>query len=652
MCGIAGFIDLSASTPIDELQHAARGMAAALRHRGPDDEGEWCEADSGVALASRRLAIIDLSPHGHQPLESSCGRYVLAFNGEIYNFRDLRRDLERCGRVFRGSSDTEVLAEAIGEWGFTAALRKSNGMFGLAVWDRRHRKLMLARDRMGEKPLYYGRTGRHFFFASETGALRAHPAFNATIDPGAVSLFIRHNYIPAPWSIYQGIKKLPAGTYVVIDWRNTGEPSPVPYWSLRDAVETGVRSPLEVTPAEAVQELDVLLRDSVSLRMIADVPLGAFLSGGIDSSTVIALMQEASPRPVRTFTVGFHDEVHDEAASARAVADHLGTDHSELYVDEQELLSHVPRMASVYDEPFGDSSQIPTFLIAKLARGEVTVALSGDGGDELFGGYPRYEFADRYWGKMRLLPPRARAGVARGIKRVPVERWSALLGVLNGRVTSRPGDKLHKFADVLGATSDREMVTRLHSFWDPSPPVYAAADPPSPFAEPGAWAEVPSLVEQMMLLDSSIYLPDDILTKVDRATMAVSLETRIPLLDHRVVEFAWRLPLRWKVKGTSTKSILRHVLHGYVPQALVERPKMGFGVPLAAWLRGPLRDWAEDLLATDRLADSGLLDPEPIRSKWSEHLSARRDWKYDLWGVLMLQAWFQETRGRAQSEVA
>ena len=616
-------------------------MAATLHHRGPDDRGEWADARHGIALGFRRLSIIDLSPHGAQPRTSSCGRYVLIFNGELYNFRELRRTLENEGRTFRGSSDTEVLIEAISEWGFETALAKSNGMFAFAVWDRDDETLRLARDRMGEKPLYYGWHGQHFFFASETRALRAHPDFDASIDPDAVHLFLRHNYIPAPWSIHEGIRKLPPGTYIEV--RGDGrEPEAIPYWSLKEAVEAGLREPLNVGRDEGVRALEQLLLESVALRMVADVPLGAFLSGGLDSTTVVALMQKSSSKTIRTFSVGFHDEAHDEAADAAAVARHLGTDHTEMYVGEDALLESVPRMAEIYDEPFADSSQIPTHMVSRLAREHVTVALSGDGGDELFGGYPRYVFADRYWRRSRLLPASLRGLAAKGVKAISAERWDGALGRLglsSDRLGSRPGDRLHKFADVLGATSDARMIARLNSFWEPRPPVLTAEPPLSPWEDPHHWASTQSIVEQMMQLDAAIYLPDDILAKVDRASMAVSLETRIPLLDHRLVELAWRMPLKWKFDGQTTKVVLRDIVYRHVPREIVDRPKMGFGVPLAAWLRGPLRDWAGDLLAPNRVQATGLLDSASVTQRWEEHSSGRRDWKYDLWGAVMLMAW-------------
>ncbi len=650
MCGIAGFLDLAPARDAASLQATVAAMADTLRHRGPDDAGVWVDAAAGVALGFRRLAIIDLSPHGRQPMASADGRYVVVFNGELYNFRALRADLERAAGVrFRGHSDTEVLVEAIAHWGLRAALDRFNGMFAFAVWDCHERRLHLVRDRLGEKPLYYGWVGGCFLFGSELAALRAHPAFDAEIDRGAVALYLRLGCVPAPYSIYRGIAKLPPGTLLTVPADDPGaRPRPAAYWSARAVAERGAQAPLRGPVREIVAQLDALLRDAVRLRLEADVPLGAFLSGGIDSSTVVALMQAQSARPVKTFTIGFHEADYDEARHAAAVARHLGTEHTALYLTPDEALAAIPRLPTLYDEPFADPSQLPTFLVAELARGAVTVALSGDGGDELFGGYNRYFWGRSIWQKVGWLPRGVRGTAVAALTALSPEAWGAVFARLGpalprGVRQSNPGDKLHKLAEVLDADHAEALYLRLVSHWkEPAALVPGAAEPATLLTDRAAWADLPDFTQRMMFLDTVTYLPDDILTKLDRATMAVSLEARVPLLDHRVVEFAWRLPLALKIRRGQGKWLLRQVLDRYVPRALVERPKMGFGVPLDAWLRGPLRDWAEALLDEGRLRRDGLLDPAPIRAKWREHLSGQRNWQYYLWDVLMLQAWLEQ----------
>jgi asparagine synthase (glutamine-hydrolysing) len=650
MCGIAGFLDLRRERGDAELQGIVTDMADALRHRGPDDDGAWVDAETGVALGFRRLAIIDLSPHGAQPMVSADGRYVLVFNGELYNFRDLRQQLERAPGVrFRGHSDTEVLVEAIAHWGLQESLPRLNGMYAFAVWDRRERRLHLVRDRLGEKPLYYGWAGQTFLFGSELQALRAYPGFDGEIDRGALALYLRLSCVPAPYSIYRGIAKPPPGTMLTLDSERAGAlPAPVAYWSARTVAEQGAREPLRGSAADAVPALDTLLRDAVRLRMEADVPLGAFLSGGIDSSTVVALMQAQSALPIKTFTIGFHEAAYDEAAHARAVAEHLGTDHTELYVAPDDALATIPRLPTLYDEPFSDPSQIPTFLVAELARRQVTVALSGDGGDELFAGYNRYFWGRSIWQKFGWLPPALRSAGVAALTWLSPQAWEVVFErmgpLLPASVRPRnPGDKLHKLAEILAADQAEAMYLGLVSHWkDPVALVYGAAEPRTMLTDRGAWPRLPDFTQRMMYLDTVTYLPDDILTKVDRASMAVSLEARVPLLDHRVVEFAWRVPLNWKIRRGQGKWLLRQVLHRYVPAELVDRPKMGFGVPIATWLRGPLRDWAAALLDERRLRHEGLLNPAPIQTKWLEHQSGQRNWQYYLWDVLMFQAWLEE----------
>ncbi len=653
MCGVTGFL-VPGGLDGPAAERTVGRMAATLAHRGPDDAGVWVDAEAGVALGHRRLAIIDLSPLGHQPMLSACGRYVVVYNGEIYNFRALRSRLEEEGERFRSQSDTEVLLAAVSRWGPAEALARFNGMFAFALWDRHARRLILARDRLGEKPLYYGWMGRTFLFGSELKALRAYPEFVGEVDRGALALYMRHNYVPAPYCIYRGVRKLPPAAWLSVEPGRPGDwPAPIPYWSLRAAAERGVAEPLEGSEEEAADELDALLRDAVRLRMVADVPLGAFLSGGIDSSTVVALMQAQSARPVRTFTIGFHVRAYNEAEHAKAVARHLGTDHTELYVTPEEALAVIPRLPALYDEPFADSSQVPTFLVAQMARRHVTVALSGDGGDELFGGYNRYFWGRDLWRRLGRLPAGLRRVAARGLTAVSPETWGRVLRGLDPLVprrlrTSNPGEKVHKLAGVVAVENPTRLYLSLVSHWDePATVVLGAEEPPTPLTDAEQWPGFEDFTLRMMYLDAVTYLPDDILVKVDRASMGVSLEARIPLLDHRVVEYAWRLPLSRKVQGGRGKALLRRVLYRYVPRELVERPKMGFGVPIDAWLRGPLREWAEDLLAEHRLRAEGYFDPGPIRLKWREHLAATRDWHYHLWDVLMFQAWLEEQRRRA-----
>jgi asparagine synthase (glutamine-hydrolysing) len=624
MCGLAGF---AAAASSDDLVRDVRRMCDALVHRGPDDSGEWIDANAGIAIGFRRLAIIDLSAAGHQPMLSASGRYVATLNGEIYNFEALRAELPSI--EYRGHSDTEVMLAAFDAWGVEEAVKRFNGMFAIAVWDRETRRLHLVRDRMGVKPLYYGFAGSAFVYGSELKAIRRHPAFVARIDRGAVRLYLRFLYVPAPYSIYEGIRKPMPGTIVTFDPATRRVETTV-YWSARDTAMAGAAARIDVSEAEASRELETLLRDAVRLRMIADVPLGVFLSGGIDSSLVTALMQAESRTPVRTFTIGFRDGAYDEAPFAKAVARHLGTDHTELYMSEHDVLDVIPRLPSIYDEPFADSSQMPTHLVAMLARRHVTVSLSGDGGDELFGGYARYFIGQRLFRGLRLLP--------RGLRPAAGRALSALTpGAIARR---RAGQRIQKVARVMRANDPDAMYFELVSHWEDGV-VLDAPPAEAPVTRRSEWPSLADPIERMMYFDQISYLPDDILTKVDRASMAVSLESREPLLDYRLVEFAWRLPLSMKVRRGRGKQILRRVLYRYVPERLIDRPKMGFGIPLGAWLRGPLRDWAGALLDPAAIEKHGLLDPAPVRAKWAEHLAGRSDWNFYLWGVLMLQAWLE-----------
>ena len=639
MCGFAGFLNTGASTSEAELYAEAFAMAQTLSHRGPDAEGCWVDPETGIALAHRRLSIIDLSPNGAQPMTSASGRSVIAYNGEVYNFDEIRTALiaEGCGK-FRGSSDTEVVVEACEAWGVDQAVKKFIGMFAFALWDRETRSLTLVRDRLGIKPLYWAKFGDLFLFGSELKALRAHGRWSAQIDQNAIAAFMRHNYIPAPHTAYLGVSKLAPGAMLKLDAQ--GEPRISSYWSLDDIVQEGFDNRLADDDRAATDALETLLSDAVRQRMIADVPLGAFLSGGIDSSTVVALMQANSNRPVKTFSIGFSESGYDESPYAKQVANHLGTDHTELYVEPAQAIGMIERLPEMFDEPFADSSQIPTFLVSELTRPHVTVSLSGDGGDELFAGYNRYFQTTGAVGHLMNSPRPFRVGLAAVLRSVSPGAWDQVFNLIPGRWRPpQPGDKLYKLADVLQGDNSA-LYRRLVSHWDdPTSVVAGGTEPKGLLWDPSVTARLPDDIERMQYLDTKTYLPDDILTKIDRSSMAVSLEARVPLLDHRVVAFAWRLSARQKIRAGNGKWLLRQVLQRYVPRELVERPKMGFGVPLDRWLRGPLREWAEDLLSEHSLKQVGILTPAPIRQKWQEHLGSGRNWQYHLWDVLMFQAW-------------
>jgi asparagine synthase (glutamine-hydrolysing) len=638
MCGVAGLWDRRAGTAPAALQDAARAMTDTLFHRGPDAGDVWSDAAAGVALGHRRLSIIDLSPAGAQPMVSSCGRFVLSYNGEVYNAEALRPALVAAGRPFRGHSDTEIIVEGVAVWGVAATIERLIGMFALAIWDRRDRVLYLVRDRLGIKPMYWASVGDTFLFGSELKALRAHSGWQPELDRNAVASFLRFAYVPEPATIYRGVQKQPPGTILTL--RAGGQPAIEPFWMLEAVARAGQANRFTGSDAEAVETLDALLGDAVRRRMVADVPLGAFLSGGIDSSTIVALMQKHSTRPVRSFSIGFHEGAYNEAHHAAAVARHLGTDHTDLYVEPGHALEVIPRLPQLYDEPFGDPSEIPTFLVSEMTRRHVTVALSGDGGDELFAGYDRYFRAQSMLRRLFWRPKGARAGMAAAINGVPPSAWSAIEGVVPSRLLPRQlGNKATKLARVLAGDS-ADFYHHVASHWaDPNAVVRGGAEPRHRHLDPRLLDLVPDAVERMQYIDSVTYLPDDILTKVDRASMAVSLEARVPLLDHRVVAFSWTLPGRLKARDGTGKWVLRQVLDRYVPKKLIDRPKMGFGVPIDVWLRGPLRDWAEALLAERRLADDGVFDPAPIREMWRGHLSGARNDQYPLWNVLMFQAW-------------
>lgn len=621
MCGFAGFLGMPLQTGRD-AEGILRGMGETLVHRGPDDQAVWWDPSSGFGVAHRRLSVYDLSEAGRQPMVSHDGRYVLAFNGEIYNHLDLRRRLvsESAERVWRGHSDTEVLLACLADWGIVHTLESVVGMFAFALWDTRERTLCLARDRMGEKPLYWGWQGQTLLFGSELKAMRAYPSFRREIDRGALTLLLRYNYIPSPHSIYRGISKLAPGHYVLV---RSGDQAAAPtmYWDHRRIIESGLAAPFTGNEEQAMNELEALLASSIRGQMIADVPLGAFLSGGIDSSVIAALMQQQSARPIHTYAIGFEDQALDEAVHARAVARHLGTTHSELYITEQDALSIVPDLPRIYCEPFADSSQIPMCLLSRMARRHVTVALSGDGGDELFGGYNPYRFTPDIWRMLRRVP-------------YPLRRRVAML-------TTLPlPQRAEKLLSVIGARDPRQLYGQIRSHWtEPESVVLGAREPDSPLRGVGGWPFFEPFETWMMSLDAHDYMPDDILVKVDRAAMANSLETRIPMLDHRVVEFAARLPLPMKIRDGTGKWLLRQMLYRHVPQPLVDRPKAGFMVPLGAWLKGPLRAWAEDLLQEDRLRHEGYFDDKKVLAVWREHLSGRVDRSSKLWSILMFQAW-------------
>ena len=659
MCGIAGFYSPTATT---ELASRVARMANTICHRGPDDSGVWVDDSVGLALGHRRLSVLDLSSAGHQPMCSPDGRFVIILNGEIYNHLELRRRLLDEGglsfgngalpQAWRGSSDTETLLACFSAWGVSRTLEEMVGMFAIALWDRRQRLLTLVRDRLGEKPLYYGWQRGTFMFGSEVNALEAHPDFAREIDRDAVTLLLRHSYIPAPYSVYRNIYKLPAGHLLSVplggDFAAARAAEPESYWRLNDVVSEGLADPFDGSDDEAVEVVDSTLRASIRGQMIADVPLGAFLSGGLDSSTVVALMQVESSRQVRTFTIGFDEAGYNEAAHAKMVANHLGTEHTELFVRADDALRLIPNLPGIYSEPFADSSQIPTFLLSRLTRRHVTVALSGDAGDEVFGGYNRYVLARRLWGRVRHVPAIARRAAAGALRAVPPRTWDAVVGTAQHALpqrlrVARPGDQAHKLADMLGHTHGEALYRQLVSLWtDPASVVIGGKEPSTLLSNPERWPTTDSFEHWMMAIDTQTYLPDDILVKVDRAAMANSLETRVPFLDHRVVELAWRLPLSMKIRRGQGKWILRQILNRYVPANLVDRPKMGFGVPIDAWLRGPLREWAESQLDESRLESEGYFRPAAVRRTWSEHVSGKRNWQYRLWPVLMFQAWLKK----------
>lgn len=649
MCGITGYFTPPRSRSSEQMTAEVTRMTDAILLRGPDDSGAWVDAEAGIALGHRRLSILDLSPLGHQPMTSADGRYVIVFNGEIYNFQQLRAELEPHGHAWRGHSDTEIMLAAFLQWGVLEATRRFNGMFAFALWDKQERVLHLGRDRLGEKPLYYGWLGDTLVFASELKAIRQFPGFSGGINRDALCSQIRFNYIPDPYCIYEGFHKLPPAT--LLTFRSPADkPSPETYWSLRQVIEHGVDHPFTGTESEAIDTFEALLKEAVGLRMISDVPLGAFLSGGVDSSLIVAMMQQQSSRPVRTFTIGFDVPEYNEAHFAKEVATHLGTDHTEMYVTGKDALDTIPLLPSLYDEPFSDYSQIPTYLVCKMARQHVTVALSGDAGDELFGGYERYFVGRSLWDKFAWMPPALKKAAAGALTLLPPQTLNSLGSlarpILPKRLRHVPfGDKLHKLAEVVAAPGMETLYLNLMSHWkQPEQVVIGGHDPQTSITHTAGWPRVSDFTHRMMHLDMETYLPGDILTKVDRAAMGVSLEGRIPLLDTDLIEFAWRVPYSMKVRDGKGKWLMRETLYRYVPKAMIDRPKRGFGVPLDHWLRCELRDWAEDLLSESRLKREGFFHPAPIRKKWEEHLSGTRNWHFYLWDILMFQAWLAEQK--------
>lgn len=665
MCGLAGYITRPWSAADESRQIIAERMANAIRHRGPDSSGVWLEPVSGIALAHRRLAILELSPAGAQPMPSAGGRFVIAFNGEIYNHLELRKELdsEEAAPQWRGHSDTETLLAAFDYWGVERTLSRAVGMFSIALWDKREKCLYLARDRFGEKPLYYGWVGGDFVFGSELKALRTYPGFDNRVCPVALSRYLRLACVPAPYSIYDGLYKLEPGCLLVVSLpvppgrptaplsapASHGSLSLRRWYSLADAVAAGTRNPLP-EGNESLDHLETTLNDAVRMQALADVPLGAFLSGGVDSSLIVALMQRQASRPVQTFTIGFEEAGFDESPHARAVAQHLGTEHSEFVVTARECREVIPDLPCMYDEPFADSSQIPTYLVCKAARRQVTVALTGDAGDEAFAGYNRYFWGPRVWRGAAAVPYWLRQLAAAAVGQVSPGRWDSWLG--HGRLV-RPGEKLHKLSQALrGAHSIDDLYLNLVSQWQDVEGIISAdlagrqqaADDLLPPLPPDG---LPDASERMMYRDALGYLPDDILCKVDRAAMANSLETRAPFLDHRVSELAWRLPMGMKIRDGQGKWALRQVLYRHVPRELIERPKSGFAIPVGQWLRGPLRAWAEALLDEGRLQREGYLTPGPIRAAWAQHLSGAYDWTSRLWVILMFQAWLESVDGGA-----
>ena len=649
MCGVVGFFggDFSNS----ELNKCIlEKMSDQILSRGPDSSGTWLDTPCKVGLAHRRLAIIDLSPAGHQPMTSCSNRYVISYNGEIYNSKEIKDELIKikAAPAWRGHSDTEILLAGFDAWGIKDTISRVRGMFAIAVWDKDLETISLIRDRVGEKPMYYGWQGsgsnKVFLFGSELKSLKKHPQFMNEIDRQSLALYMRYCYVPAPHSIYKGINKLEPGTILTVSLKHQSKDR---YWDAREIAKKGSEFPFDSSANEIKNTLEELLKKTISQQMMADVPLGAFLSGGIDSSAVVALMQEQSSKAIKTFTIGFKEAGYNEAEFAKLVANHLGTEHTELYVSPQDALDVVPKLPYLYCEPFADSSQIPTFLVSALARQHVTVSLSGDGGDEIFCGYNRYLFTDKLWKSLKITPFALRKLVGKTVQSLPDAGWRKAFKFLNSITPSKfngviLGDKLKKGSGVIASENLISLYKGLVSNWqDPSSVVIGEGEHAEIFSTDIMILSNLDDIEKMMAIDVISYLPDDILVKVDRAAMGVSLETRVPFLDHHIIEFVSKIPLSMKLNNGVGKSVLRDILYKYVPKELIERPKMGFGIPVAEWLKGPLKEWAEELLDESRLASQGFFYPGIIRKMWSEHLSGSRNWQSQLWAVLMFQAWLQ-----------
>lgn len=638
MCGFTGFWQFNKQTFNKPYDKIALEMAARISYRGPDDEGAWVDQDAGLALGHRRLSILDLSSAGHQPMQSRSQRFIIAYNGEVYNAPDIRSELEEIGISFRSHSDTEVMLEAMEQWGVHKAVQKFIGMFAFALWDKKEKSLYLVRDRLGIKPLYWGRHQGVLFFGSQLRSFQAHPLWSPTINRQALVSYFRFNYVPTPLTIYEDFNKLPPGTILKVD--SQGQTEEQVYWNFKTLAEDNSHHRRSFSDRDTIDQLEVLLKDAVNKRLLSDVPLGAFLSGGVDSSTVVALMQHQSAKPVKTFSIGFHEDAYNEAHHAKEVAKHLKTDHHELYLASGEAQDIIPNLCDWYDEPFADSSQIPTYLVSRMTREHVTVALSGDGGDELFAGYSRYFLGQSLWKKISRVPLPMKNLVAAALRTVSPAAWDQIDCLIPSRIRPQHvGDKVYKLANVFQTSGLPQFYKSLVSQWETPIDLVSGENEVDLWTEHNLYpSSTLTWTEQMQFLDTLTYLPDDILTKVDRASMAVSLEARVPLLDHRVVEFAWSMPESQKIRLGQGKWALRQILYRYVPKEMIERPKMGFGVPIGVWMRGAMREWAETLLSECALKNNGL-NPGPIRQRWEEHLSGRRNWEYSLWSVLMYQSW-------------
>ncbi len=643
MCGIAGFWQPKENNK-GALKEIIIDMINPISHRGPDDSGFYVDTNSGIALGNKRLSIIDLSANGHLPMESFSKRYIIVYNGEVYNYKELKKELiNKFDIKFKSTSDTEVILAGFEVWGIEETLKKCNGMFAFALWDKRKKKLYLGRDRIGIKPIYFGIQDNILFFASELKAIKNNKFFKSDIDRDALSLFFRYSYIPAPYSIYKDIKKLKPAHYIVIN-RNLNLKENC-YWDIRKITKECYQNPINLSTKETVNELERLLLDSVKKRMISDVPLGAFLSGGIDSSLMVALAQSQTSKAIQTFTVGFYDKNFNEAHYARKIAKYLKTDHNEIYISSDKAMEIIPKLPLIYDEPFSDPSEIPMFYISQFAKKKVTVSLSGDGGDELFGGYNRYIWADKIWNRLKYLPFSVRDCIKKMLKIIPTDYWDFLFlkfgGMLPDTINQAvPGDKLYKLADTLNCNSANNFFKSLISNWKNPVDIIINSKEPNTILDDNFISKViPNFKERMMFFDLITYLPDDILTKVDRSSMAVSLEARVPFLDHKVIEFSKRLPTSFKIKNNTNKWILRKILYKYIPEKIMTRTKMGFGIPLNQWLKGDLREWAEELLDDTKIKSDGILNPKPIKNIWKEYLKGKGNWQYLLWDVLMFQAW-------------